>query len=107
MSVIGSAYFETYLRRLAGARNQEPHPHIAEAWPIWAERTCSHFRTEPTDGSRSYGVNFPRNWDELEDFYKWYQELPFEEYTNSKDCQKGREIAQAFIDQFSTLWFPR
>lgn len=107
MSVIGSAYFETYLRRLAGARNQEPHPHLAEAWPIWAERTCSHFQTEPADGSQSYSVNFPRTWEELKDFYKWYQQLPFEEYTNSEDRQKGHEIAQAFIDQFSTLWFPR
>ncbi|KAI8722925.1 hypothetical protein NCS52_00438000 [Fusarium sp. LHS14.1] len=107
MSVIGSAYFETYLRKLVGAWNQEPHPHLAAAWPAWAERVCSHFRTEPGANFRDYGANFPRNWRELEDFYLWFQSLPFKEYTNDEDRQKGHEIAQAFLDQFSTLWFPR
>ncbi|EGU86228.1 hypothetical protein FOXB_03250 [Fusarium oxysporum f. sp. conglutinans Fo5176] len=107
MSVIGSAYFETYLRRLVGARRQEPHPHLAAAWPAWAERVCAHFRTEPTDGSRSYGINFPRNGTELGEFYRWFQDLPFEEYTNAEDRKKGHQLAEAFLDQFSKLWFPR
>ncbi|KAJ3539274.1 hypothetical protein NM208_g5552 [Fusarium decemcellulare] len=107
MSVIGSAYFETYLRRLSGARNQDPHPHLAAAWPAWAERACAHFRTEPDDGSRSYGINFPRNWEELSGFYLWFQNLPFDQYTSAEDREKGHRIAEAFVDEFSTLWFPR
>ncbi|KAF4960420.1 hypothetical protein FSARC_10480 [Fusarium sarcochroum] len=107
MSVIGSAYFETFLRKLAGARNQEPHPHLAAAWPIWAERVLAQFNTEPLDGSWNYGVNFPRNWEELEAFYKWYQELPFDQWTSVDDRKKGHKLAVAFIEEFSTCWFPR
>ncbi|KAM6506718.1 hypothetical protein FSOLCH5_013693 [Fusarium solani] len=107
MSLIGSAYFETYLRKLVGARNQEPHPHVAAALPAWTERICAYFRTEPADGSRSYGINFPRNWTELEAFYRWHQALPFDTYTNAEDRQKGHKIACAFVDEFATLWFPR
>ncbi|KAF5500110.1 hypothetical protein CGCS363_v007238 [Colletotrichum siamense] len=107
MSVIGSAVFETYLRKLVGAKNQKSHPHVAAAWPAWAERVLAQFRTEPADGSRSFGVNFPRTWDELEAFYRWFQDLPFDKWTNSEDREKGRAIAEAFITQFSTLWFPK
>ncbi|KAJ0323193.1 hypothetical protein COL5a_008413 [Colletotrichum fioriniae] len=38
MSLIGSAYFETYLRDLVGARVRDIHPKLAAAWPAWAER---------------------------------------------------------------------
>lgn len=107
MSVIGSAYFETYLRKLCGARNQEPHPHLAAAWPTWTERTLAHFKTEPSDGSRSFAVNSPRNWEELEGFFKWFQKLPFDQWTNDEDQAKGRKLAAAFVDEFSTCWFPR
>ncbi|KAM0433332.1 hypothetical protein ACHAPT_004208 [Fusarium lateritium] len=107
MSIIGSAYFETYLRKLVGARNQEPHPHLAAALPAWVERTSAHFRTEPSDGSRSYGINSPRNWTELEAFYLWHQALPFDSFTNAEDREKGHKIAEAFLDEFATLWFPR
>ncbi|KAF4880017.1 hypothetical protein CGCSCA1_v001139 [Colletotrichum siamense] len=107
MSVIGSAVFETYLRKLVGAKNQMPHPHVAAAWPAWAERVLAQFRTEPADGSRSFGVNFPRTWDELEGFYRWFQDLPFDKWTNSEDREKGHAIAEAFVNQFSTLWFPK
>lgn len=107
MSVIGSAVAEIYLRKLVGAKNQRHHPHVAAAWPEWAERTLAHFRTEPSDGGRSYGVNFPRNWDELEAFYYWFQQLPFEEWTNEEEKAKGHIIAEAFVEQFSTLWFPK
>ncbi|KAI6777426.1 hypothetical protein HG530_001371 [Fusarium avenaceum] len=107
MSVIGSAYFETYLRKLCGARNQEPHPHLAAAWPAWTERVLAHFKTEPSDGSRSFAVNSPRNWEELEGFFKWFQKLPFDQWTNDEDQAKGRKLAAAFVDEFSTCWFPR
>ncbi|KAF0327075.1 reductase [Colletotrichum asianum] len=78
MSVIGSAVFETYLRKLVGAKNQKPYPHVAAA-----------------------------TWDELEGFYRWFQDLPFDEWTNPEDREKGHAIADAFVNQFSTLWFPK
>ncbi|KAE9566564.1 hypothetical protein CGMCC3_g17282 [Colletotrichum fructicola] len=38
MAIIGAAYFETYLRKLVGARRTEPHPNVQRAWPEWGER---------------------------------------------------------------------
>lgn len=107
MSLIGSAYFETYLRDLVGARVRDIHPKLAAAWPAWAERACAHFRSEPEDGSRSFGVNFPRDWKELEAFHKWYRELPFDKYTSEEERAKGAVISKGVVDQFAELWFPR
>ncbi|EXF85874.1 hypothetical protein CFIO01_11965 [Colletotrichum fioriniae PJ7] len=107
MSLIGSAYFETYLRDLVGARVRDIHPKLAAAWPAWAERACAHFRSEPEDGSRSFGVNFPRDWKELEAFHKWYRELPFDKYTSEEERLKGAVISKGVVDQFAELWFPR
>ncbi|KAK7438352.1 hypothetical protein CaCOL14_007793 [Colletotrichum acutatum] len=107
MSLIGSAYFETYLRDLVGARVRDIHPKLAAAWPAWAERVCAHFRSEPEDGSRSFGVNFPRDWKELEAFHKWYRELPFDRYTSEEERVKGAVISKGVVDQFAELWFPR
>ncbi|KAL0937267.1 uncharacterized protein CTRU02_206998 [Colletotrichum truncatum] len=107
MAIIGAAYFETYLRKLVGARRTEPHANVQKAWPEWGERVCAQLRTEPLDGSRSFGINFPRNWEELEGFYLWFQRIPMERYTNEEDRRKAHEISEAFTRQFSVLWFPR
>ncbi|TDZ32658.1 hypothetical protein C8035_v010995 [Colletotrichum spinosum] len=107
MSLIGSAFFETMLRKLVGARRADPHPVLAAAWPAWAERVLAHFRTEPADGGGSFAVNFPRDFDELERFYRWFQNLPMDRFTNDEDRRKGHELAEAFTRQFCELWFPR
>ncbi|TDZ74791.1 hypothetical protein CTRI78_v000377 [Colletotrichum trifolii] len=107
MSLIGSAFFETMLRKLVGARRADPHPVLAAAWPAWAERVLAHFRTEPADGGGSFAVNFPRDFDELERFYRWFQNLPMDRFTNEEDRRKGHELAEAFTRQFCELWFPR
>ncbi|KAF4849798.1 hypothetical protein CGCSCA4_v004233 [Colletotrichum siamense] len=107
MAIIGAAYFETYLRKLVGARRMEPHPNVQRAWPEWGERVCAQLRTEPLDGSRSFGVNFPRTWEEVEGFYLWFQRIPMERYTDDETRRKAHDASEAFIRQFSVMWFPR
>lgn len=106
MAIIGAAYFETLVRRSVGARN-EVDPKVKAAWAEWCERVVAHFRTEPSDGGRSYGVNFPRGWDECEAFFWWFDGMAFEEQSTPELLQKGHETAEAFIAQFCELWFPR
>lgn len=106
MAIIGAAYFETLVRRSVGARN-DVDPKVKAAWAEWCERVVAHFRTEPSDGGRSYGVNFPRSWDECEAFFWWFDGMAFEEQSTPELLQKGHETAEAFIAQFCELWFPR
>ncbi|KAK0638135.1 hypothetical protein DIS24_g10116 [Lasiodiplodia hormozganensis] len=106
MALVGAAYFEALVRKIVGARN-DVNPKVKAAWPEWCERVAGHFVTEPSDGSRSYGINFPRNWDELEAFFYWFDGIAFEEQSTPELLQKGHETAEAFIDQFCELWFPK
>ncbi|KAJ9145431.1 Eukaryotic translation initiation factor 3 subunit M [Pleurostoma richardsiae] len=107
MAIIALSYFETWVRKVAGAKRQEIHPHVQAAWPAWGERLTGHFVSEPSDGSRSLGINYPRDWQELERFFFWFDEFPIEEQMTPEQLQKGHETAEAFIDQFCELWFPR
>lgn len=106
MAVVGASFFEAWMRRVVGAR-KGIHPKVQAAWPKWGERLVSHFRTEPSDGSRSYGINYPRTWEELEAFFFWFNSIPFNEYVSSEQRRKGHETAEAFIRQFCELWFPK
>jgi hypothetical protein len=105
-AIILLSWYESYMRRLVGA-NRDIHPHLKEAWPEWGERLTAHFRSEPSNGSMSFGVNYPRNWDELDRFAKWFIAADFEDQRTEEDVRKGHETSEAFIKQFNELWFPR
>lgn len=64
------------------------------------------FVTEPSHGSQSFGSNYPRTWDELEKFFHWLQDLPYEEQTTPKQKQIGAEAAEYFVQGFCDFWFP-
>ncbi|KAH7009167.1 hypothetical protein B0J12DRAFT_611813 [Macrophomina phaseolina] len=105
MSVISMGFLEQYLRKLVGARN-EMHPKVRAAWPEWGQRVCDHFHTEPSDGMRSMGLGFPRTFEELGTFWYRFDAIPWEGMSTPELIQKGRETAEAFINQFCDLWFP-
>jgi hypothetical protein len=73
---------------------------------LWGERLTSHFRTEAGDGFRTFGLNYPRTWDEIEKFFYWFDDFPYEDQTTPEQKRKGHETAEAFIKQFCELWFP-
>lgn len=105
-AIILLSYYETLMRRIVGADN-EIHPKLKEAWPAWGERLTAHLKSEPQAGSVSFGCNYPRNWNELENFVEWFQEFDYSDQCTEEDRIKGYETAESFIDQFSELWFPR
>lgn len=107
MTIIGISYFDTWARRVVGARCQTPHPKIRAAYPIWGEQLASHFRTEPSHGSQSFGNNYPRDWDEVERFFNWLQDFPYENQTSPEQKRIGHESAELFIRQFCEFWFPK
>ncbi|KAF4334744.1 reductase [Fusarium beomiforme] len=106
MAIIGLSYFETWVRKTVGARVAEAHPRIQEAYPAWGESLTAHFVTEPTDGTRSMGINYPRDWSEAVKFFYWFDDFPYEDQTTPEQRQQGHETAEAFIAQFCDLWFP-
>ncbi|SCO92680.1 uncharacterized protein FRV6_16808 [Fusarium oxysporum] len=106
MAVVGLSYFETWVRKTVGARVTEVHPKIQAAYVAWGETLTGHFVTEPTDGTRTMGINYPRDWSELEKFFYWSDNFPCEEQTTPEQKQQGHETAEAFIAQFCDLWFP-
>ncbi|CAK1365197.1 unnamed protein product [Cercospora beticola] len=80
---------------------------VKDAWPAWGERLTGHFRSEPSNGSIPFGINYPRLWHKIEDFVAWFQEFDWDEQRTDEDRIKGLETSDAFIHQFCELWFPR
>lgn len=107
MSTIAPSYLETWMRSLVGARKKDIHPKVQASWPKWSEGVLSHFHTETANGKRSYGINHPRSWDEIKDFFFWFNSIPFDKQATPEQRRKGHETAEHFIQQFSELWFPR
>lgn len=107
MTIIGQSYFDTWVRRVVGARNQKPHPKVQAAYPLWGEQITACFQLDPGGNARTMGINYPRTWSELEEFFYWLEEYPFELQTSSADRQTGHDCAESFIKQFCELWFPR
>jgi hypothetical protein len=105
-AIILLSWYESYIRRTVGAK-QNLHPNLKRAWPEWGERVTGHFRSEPANGSASFGVNYPRSWEELEDFIQWFQDFDWDSQRTEEDRRKGLETAEAFLHQFNELWFPR
>lgn len=102
-----TASHATWIRSKPQRPPDEVDPKAKTAWAEWCERVVAHFRTEPSDGGRSYGVDFPRGWGECEAFFWWFDGMAFEEQSTPELLQKGHETAEAFIAQFCELWFPR
>jgi hypothetical protein len=105
-AIILLSWYESYIRRTVGAKNDIPLQQ-KKAWPEWGERVTAHFRSEPTNGSSSFGNNYPRNWNELDRFANWFIDADFEDQRTEEDITKGHETAEAFINQWNELWFPR
>ena len=95
-AIILLSWYETFIRKTVGAK-EEIHPNLKRAWPEWGERLTGHFQSEPSNGSTSFGDNYPRNWQELEDFVEWFQAFTFDEQCTEEDRIKGHETSEAFI----------
>jgi hypothetical protein len=106
MAVILLSWYEQYMRKEVGAKN-EIHPQLKKAWPAWGERITGWFRGEPRDGSQSYGINYPRNFDEIDATAQWFIDFDFDDQRTQEDVRKSHETAESFISQFCELWFPR
>ena len=104
-AIILLSWYEGYIRRTVGAKNDIPSQ-LKKAWPEWGERVTSHFKSEPANGSTSFGNNYPRSWDELDRFVGWFIAADFEDQRTEEDIAKGHETAEAFIHQWNELWFP-
>lgn len=105
-AIILLSWYESYIRREVGAKQSVPSV-VKRAWPEWGERVAGHFRSEPLSGSTSFGINYPRTWDEIEEFAEWLQGFSWDEQRTEEDRIKGHETAESFIHQSSELWFPR
>ncbi|KAK5047675.1 hypothetical protein LTR84_006340 [Exophiala bonariae] len=105
-AIILLSWYEQFMRRTVGASN-DMHPQVQMAWPAWGERVTGWFKAEPGDGSLSFGINYPRDFKEVEEFCEWYCNFDFDDQRNAEDIQKTHETAESFIHQFCELWFPR
>ena len=105
-AIILLSWYESFIRRTVGAK-QPVDQVVKDAWPAWGERLTGHFRSEPSNGSIPFGINYPRSWHEIEDFVAWFQEFDWDEQRTDEDRIKGLETSEAFIHQFCELWFPR
>jgi hypothetical protein len=107
-AIILLSCYESLLRKMFGAK-RDVHPQLKRAWPEWGERLTGWFKSEQWDGnpSGSFGINYPRSWEELIAFAEWLIDFDMDSQRSEEDVVKGRETAEAFIHQFSDLWFPR
>lgn len=105
-AIILLSWYESFIRRTVGAKHPVDQV-VKDAWPEWGERLTGHFRSEPSNGSIPFGINYPRSWQEIEDFVAWFQEFDWDEQRTEEDRIKGLETSEAFIHQFCELWFPR
>lgn len=100
------SWYESYIRRTVGTKNVIPSQ-LKKAWPEWGERVTAHFKSEPMNGSTSFGNNYPRYWNELDHFANRFIDADFEDQRTEEDIVKGHETAEAFIHQWNELWFAR
>lgn len=106
-AIILLSSYESLLRKMFGTKN-DIHPQLKKAWPEWGERLTAWFKAEPVDGvPQTFGINYPRNWDEIVQFGQWLIDFDMDKQRSEEDRIKGHETAEAFIHQFSDLWFPR
>jgi len=106
MAIIVLSYFEDFVRKTVGASCAPVPPQVREAWPLWSAQLTQHFATEDGAVLPNFGVNYPRTWAEVEAFYWWWEEYPFEKSATDEQKLRAYEVSQAFQSQFSELFFP-
>ncbi|PSN67243.1 hypothetical protein BS50DRAFT_588230 [Corynespora cassiicola Philippines] len=105
-AIILLSWYENYIRTVVGAKKQI-HPQLKKAWPEWGERLTSRLVPESGSVVPNFGINYPRNWGEIDAFANWFTNFDFDQQRTEEDTIKGHETAEAFIHQFSELWLPR
>lgn len=106
MAIVVLSYFEVFVRKTVGASVDAVPEQIRAAWPIWSAQVISHFSTEAGAILPNFGANYPRTFDEIENFFWWWEELAFEKHTTSSQRRKAHELSLLFEQQFSELFFP-
>jgi hypothetical protein len=106
MAIIVLSYFEDFVRKTVGASVAPVPPQVREAWPIWSAELTKHFATETGAILPNFGVNYPRSWDEIERFFWWWDDYPFEKYATDEQKRRAAEVCLTFQRQFTELFFP-
>lgn len=106
MAIIVLSYFEDFVRKTVGASCDTVPSQVREAWPLWSAQLTQHFATEEGAVLPNFGVNYPRTWAEVEAFYWWWEDYPFEESATDEQKQRAHEVTQTFQRQFCELFFP-
>lgn len=106
MAIVCLSYFEVFVRKTVGASVKPVPKQILEAWPIWSALVTTHIKTEKGAVLPNFGVNYPRTWQEIEDFFWWWENYPFEQHSTDVQRERGRLTSLEFQKQFCELFFP-